>query len=220
MVALGLRISVMVSSDQLIGRRWALAGSHHDRIIHILRIILPIGIFIVIVLMVITPLIGRKDLSFVLSRDHIATTKERMNLRKAIYRGHDDRKRAFELRAESAIQPDSSNPQLWLTDLIAEIQLDSGPATVKAPHGRYNMDTNILIIDGPTELVMANGYHVNGRDVTIDLDKRLITSNRPVTGRTPTGSFQGENINVDLINGTATLEGRTHTHFDRRSGDK
>ncbi|MFT8554358.1 MAG: LPS export ABC transporter periplasmic protein LptC [Zymomonas mobilis] len=210
---------VMAPSNAFIQRRWALAGGSHDRIIHILRIILPVAIIIVVAMMAITPLIGRRDLSFMLSRDHISTSKERMNLKKAIYRGHDDHGRVFELKAESATQPDSSDPQLWLTDLVAEITLDSGPATVTAPHGRYNMDNNILTIDGTAQLVMANGYRVNGQDVVLDLDKRLITSQRPVSGQSPNGHFQGQSLNVDLINGKAVMDGRTHTHFDRRSGD-
>jgi lipopolysaccharide export system protein LptC len=77
--------------------------------------------------MILTPLSPRGEVSFLLDRNKVAVTPERIHVDKAMYRGEDDEGRPFLLTAGSAIQPSPASPILELTDLIASIELKDGP---------------------------------------------------------------------------------------------
>ena len=50
---------------------WAASGSSHDRVIALLRILLPAAIGVLVVLLALAPLTVGRDISFVLSKDRV-----------------------------------------------------------------------------------------------------------------------------------------------------
>ena len=111
-------------------RHWAVPGSSHDRVIHIARIALPIGIGGMAALLATAPIAIGRDISFVLSRDRVAVAKERMRVSNASYRGQDSKGQPFMISAKSAVQTKSSDPVVRLTDLAAVVWLNDGPAAI------------------------------------------------------------------------------------------
>jgi lipopolysaccharide export system protein LptC len=199
-------------------QRWAAPGSRHDWMIRFSRIILPSGVGVLAAILILAPLSARGDISFVLAKDSVALAKERMRLTAATYRGEDGKGQPFVLRAGSAVQTSSLDPVVRLGDLSANIALTDGPATLKADAGRYDMDRETLMIDGPISFTAADGFQLDTRDVAVGLKTRKLASSGPVSGRLPIGTFTANQISADLNSRTVVLEGRARLHITQRRG--
>jgi lipopolysaccharide export system protein LptC len=199
-------------------QRWAAPGSRHDWTVRFSRIILPSGIGVLAAVLILAPLSARGDISFVLAKDSVALAKERMRLTAATYRGEDGKGQPFILHAGSAVQTSSLDPVVRLGDLSANIALADGPATLKADAGRYDMNRETLMIDGPINFTAADGFQLDTRDVAVGLKSRKLASGGPVSGRLPIGTFTANQITADLASRTVVLEGRVRLHITQRGG--
>lgn len=189
-------------------QHWARPGSGHDRLIATLRLALPAMIGAIALLLVVTPLLKRGEISFVLAKDNVAVARERMRVTTASYRGSDAKGQAFELKAGSAVQTSSADPVVRMNDLSARLAQAEGPATISANSGRYDMDKEVVSIDGPIVYQSADGYRLETRDVAVGLKSRKIASGGPVDGRMPLGTFSANRMTADLEARTVRLEGR------------
>ncbi len=61
-------------------QRWALPGGRHDRLIRFLRVGLPSIIGILLAVLAFSPFAGTQELSFVLNKDEVSLSRERMRL--------------------------------------------------------------------------------------------------------------------------------------------
>ncbi|MFD1951665.1 LPS export ABC transporter periplasmic protein LptC [Sphingomonas arantia] len=197
-------------------QQWAARGGSHDRVIGLLRIALPIAIAALFVLLAVAPLLGGRDVSFVLAKDRVDVARERMRVTEANYRGQDAKGQPFQLRAASAVQQTSRDPVVRMDDLSARIALDDGPATIVARKGRYDMDTERVAIDGQVLFSGANGYRMQTRDVTVDLKTRKIASGGAVDGKGELGTFQGGHLTGDLNTRVVTLTQGVRLQIPRR----
>ena len=107
----------------------------------------------------------------------------------------------------------SSNPIVQLKDLSAQIGLAEGPATLVANNGRYNMDSNVVMVDGPMRFTTTDGYRIDTRDVAVGLQTKKLASGGPITGQMPLGSFSADRIAADLSTRTVSLTGRARLHI-------
>jgi lipopolysaccharide export system protein LptC len=199
-------------------QRWAAPGGRHDWTVRFSRVILPSSVGVLAAILILAPLSARGDISFVLAKDSVALAKERMRLTAATYRGEDGKGQPFVIRAGSAVQTSSLDPVVRLGDLAASISLADGPAMLKADAGRYNMNRETLMIDGPINFTAADGFQLDTRDVAIGLKSRKLASGGPVSGRLPIGTFTANQINADLTSHTVVLEGRVRLHITQRKG--
>lgn len=199
-------------------QQWAAPGSRHDWMIRFSRIILPSGVGVLAAILILAPLSARGDISFVLAKDSVALAKERMRLTAATYRGEDGKGQPFVLRAGSAVQTSSLDPVVRLGDLSANIALTDGPAMLKADAGRYDMNRETLMIDGPISFTAADGFQLDTRDVAVGLKTRKLASGGPVSGRLPIGTFTANQISANLNSRTVVLEGRVRLHITQRGG--
>lgn len=191
----------------------AASGSGHDRLIAILRLILPAAIMALVILLALAPLTVGRDISFVLSKDRVELARERMRVTRATYRGEDSKGQPFQLTAGSAVQVTSRDPVVKLTDLAARIQLEDGPATIDAGRGRYDMDNEKIAVDGPVLFRAADGYVIRTRDVGIDMTSRTVASEGKVDGTMPLGTFSGDHFTADLNSRVVVLQGRARLHI-------
>jgi lipopolysaccharide export system protein LptC len=200
-------------------RIWARPGSSHDYLIKTLRIILPAAAGVLAAFLITAPITGNKgDVSFVLAKDSVDIAKERMRVIEAVYRGEDNKGRAFLLRAGSAVQKTSREPIVRIKNFDAKMQMSDGPATVRADNGRYDMGSKIVSIDGPMSLESSGGYRMSTRDVTVDLNDRAMTSGGAVDGQMPLGTFAADQLRVDMESRTVTLNGRARLRITQGIG--
>jgi lipopolysaccharide export system protein LptC len=197
---------------------WAAPGSSHDRVVHVARIVLPLGIGVLVALLAAAPLTSGRDISFVLSKDRVDVATERLRVTEALYRGQDQRGQPFTLRAGSAVQVSSRVPVVKLADLSAKIALADGPATVTANTGRYDMSAERVYIDGPVRFDGPDRYAMETRDVAVDLTTRQVVSGGAVDGAMRLGTFSGDRLRADLNQRTVLLEGRARLHIVRGGG--
>jgi len=197
-------------------RIWAANGSSHDRLIATLRIVLPMAVGVLAAFLALAPLTVGRDISFVLSKDRVDVASERMRVEHATYRGQNSKGEAFTLDAASAVQATSRDPIVHLTQLDATIQLQDGPATIRANQGRYDMDNQNIAIDGPVRFDSADGYHITTRDVFVDMDERMAHSRAPVDGTMPLGHFSADRMSADLERHIVRLDGHARLHIVQR----
>ena len=185
----------------------AAPGGFHDRLMGLLAKALPAGIGIVAAVMILVPLSPRGEISFLLDRNKVAVTPERIHVDRAKYRGEDNEGRPFELTAGSAVQPTAESRVLELKELVARIQLKDGPAQLTAPGGDYDIDTSKVAVPGAVQFTAADGWRMDTQNVGIDLRNRRIMGSGGVAGTVPAGTFTAQRISADLGERTVTLEG-------------
>jgi lipopolysaccharide export system protein LptC len=188
-------------------RIWATPGGAHDRMVRRLARWLPGAVGVVAAAMIVGPLFPKGEISFLLDRNKVAMTTERVRVADAMYRGADDQGRPFTVTAGSAVQVSSRDPIVSMRDLAARILLTDGPASLTAVAGAYDYDAETVRVTGPVEFAAADGYRITMSNVSIDLSRRLAIGTGGVNGAIPAGTFSAERIVADLGERSIALEG-------------
>lgn len=188
-------------------RRFAAPGGSHDRLIARLSKVLPAAIGLVAAIMILSPLSPRGEIGFLLDRNEVAITGERIAVDSATYRGKDADGRPFRVLAGKAAQVSADQPVVEMDGLQAFLELADGPARIEAPNGSYNYRTEQIAVVGPVVFSAPDGYRMTTQDVRIDLDSQIAVGSGGVKGAVPTGSFTADSIRADLRARTVRLEG-------------
>jgi lipopolysaccharide export system protein LptC len=189
-------------------RHFAMPGGSHDRLVGLLAKVLPAGIGAIAAVMIVAPLFPRGEISFLLDRNKVAVTGDRLRLDDAMYRGEDGQGRPFSVTAGNAVQRSASASVVELDDLSARILLADGPAELHAPDGSYDFGRNTVRVRGPVDFRAADGYRFTTRDVLIDLKRQQVTGSGGVAGTLPSGTFSASRLEADLEQRTVALQGR------------
>lgn len=198
------------TADLLRDRRHAeaLPGSRRDRRIRFLWGALPVAVGMVLAVMAITPMFPRGEVSFLLDRNKVAITRERVQVDHASYRGTDDEGRAFTVNAGQAVQHSARVPVVAMHNLVADLQLKDGPAQVVAPEGQYDLRQDQMTVSGPVHFSAQDGYSLTTSSVAVDMKTRKAVGTGGVNGTLRAGTFSAERIAVDIAEHTVTLQGR------------
>ena len=196
-------------ADQIRDRRRAFAapGSPLDKTVKLLAVALPALVGAVAATMLIAPLSPRGEISFLLDRNKVATAEDRLRVDDAMYRGSDNDGRPFSLTAGSAVQRSADVPRVELTDLTARMRLSGGPAVLLAPAGRYDIERQLVAVDGAVRFATSDGYRMTVSNVSIDLPRRVVFGTGGVEGAIPAGTFSADTIRADLEARVLTLAG-------------
>jgi lipopolysaccharide export system protein LptC len=197
-------------------QHWAMPGGNHDRLIRGMRVILPSIIGVLLAVLAFSPFAGTQELSFVLDKDEVDLSRERMRLVEALYRGEDSKGRPFSLRAGSAVQKTSATPVLEMTSLSANIILNDGPASIVAQRGSYDLNKETMRVNGPLA-VESTGYDMVASNVELSLKNRSMQSFGPVSGRTKVGTFRAGRLSADLDTRIVRLDGGVHLRIDQNA---
>ncbi|KTR84622.1 LPS export ABC transporter periplasmic protein LptC [uncultured Novosphingobium sp.] len=188
-------------------RQFAAPGGSHDRMIGFLGKALPTGIGLLAAIMILLPLSPRGEISFLLDRNKVAVTNERVQVADAAYRGADGKGRPFVLTAGSALQQTAAVPVVSMNDLVAKLNLTDGPAEIRAPSGDYNYNSEKIAVNGPVDFAAADGYRMRTQNVAVDIKTQNAVGSGGVSGTVPTGTFRADNIVANLEDRTVTLQG-------------
>jgi lipopolysaccharide export system protein LptC len=200
-------LSEVANRQHEIKRHWAEPGSRHDLVIRAAKYGLPVIIVVLVVLLAIAPFEKRGDVSFILDKNKVEEAQERMRVEQARYVGEDNKGQKFEIIADRAVQPSSNIPVVKVQGMRARLNLTRGPLSIAALRGRYDLEQEEMLIDGPVRVVGPDGYRLATRDVRVDLDKRTMQSRGPVNGEMQLGQFQAGNLSADLDERTVRLNG-------------
>ncbi len=197
-------------------QRWALPGGRHDRLIRAMRVVLPSIIGLLVAILAFSPFTGQQELSFVLNKDEVNLSRERLRVVEALYRGEDSKGRPFSLRAGSAVQKTSAQPVLDMTSLSGRISLQDGPASIIAQRGSYDLGKETMRVTGPLA-VESPGYDMVASNVELSLKDRTMQSFGPVSGRTKVGTFRAGRLRADLDTRIIRLDGGVHLRIDQNA---
>jgi lipopolysaccharide export system protein LptC len=206
-------MSELAERERVVKRVWAAPGGTHDRVIQVLKLLLPAATGVVLAFLAFSPLEEKQEFSFMLDKNKVEHAEERMRIQSAQYRGQDSHGRPFVLNARSALQQTSSVPVVDITDMRAQITLENGPAELLARQARYDMERDQVDVQGPIMFTSADGYRLGTRDVIVDLRQRRMASRGPVAGQMPLGHFTAGHLEVDLPERRAVLSGRARVHI-------
>ena len=197
------------SADQIRDKRqhWAAPGGWHDRKMRFLAVWLPGLVGVVLAAMIIGPLFARREISFLLDRNKVALTQERIRVSNAMYRGIDAEGRPFTVTADNAVQVSIKEPVVKMDTLAARLQLSDGPAELIAQNGAYNYQAETVSVAGPVVFTAADGYRITTQNVSIDLKQRRIGGTGGVSGSVPAGTFRADRVSADLEQRIVTLDG-------------
>jgi lipopolysaccharide export system protein LptC len=224
----------------------AAPGGRHDRLVRLLRVLLPSIIGALLAILAFSPFSSTRELSFVLDKKQVNMAQERMRITKALYRGEDGKGRPFSLSAGSAVQKSSAEPVIKMSDLSGRIMMADGPASLLAGDGQYDMQKETVRVIGPMSLsaqngysltasnvelgmqtqilrsvgkvsLIADGYQVASSNVEVNLPGRRLQSFGPVSGSTKVGSFSANRLQADLNARTVTLSGGAHLRIDQNA---
>lgn len=188
-------------------RAFAAPGGSHDRVVRFLAKWLPAGIGVIAAVMILSPLSQQGEVNFLLDRNKVAVSNERLRVNDATYRGLDNQSRPFTVIAGSAVQKSARVPLVMMEDLTARLQLSDGPGEITASGGAFNTRTEQFAAEGDVDFRAADGYHMVANGVTIDLRQRLFTGDGGVQGTVPSGTFSADQIVANLDERTVALEG-------------
>ena len=193
--------------------RRALPGAGWDRFVRVVKIALPAAALALLATIVTWPLTSAQEFSFLLAKDKVAMSKERLRTDTAVYRGETAAGDPFVITAAGAVQRSSAVPVIELAALTADVRLSDGPAQVTAPGGRYEIDHDLLVVRGPVQMKSGNGYSLNGDEVRVSLVDRTVATDRPVAGTVPLGVFRAHSMHGDIDGKRIMLGGGTHLHI-------
>jgi lipopolysaccharide export system protein LptC len=206
-------MSELADRERRTMQSWARGGGSHDRIVRLLQLLLPALTGALAAVMLFAPFSERGELSFLLAKNGIAVTPQRLRVDSAVYRGRDNRGRPFEVAAGEAIQRSAADPIVRVRDLAARINLADGPARIAAPRANYDPASDMIRVAGAVSLTTSDGFAMTVRDVAVDLRQRTMTSNAPVSGRLPIGSFSANSIRADIEARHVWLRGNVRTRL-------
>jgi lipopolysaccharide export system protein LptC len=193
-----------------------LPGGRHDRLIRAMRVVLPSIIGLLVAILAFSPFTGQQELSFVLDKDEVNLSRERLRVVEALYRGEDSKGRPFSLRAGSAVQKTSAQPILDMTSLSGRISLQDGPASIIAQRGSYDLGKETMRVTGPLA-VESPGYDMVVSNVELSLKDRTMQSFGPVSGRTKVGTFHAGRLRADLDTRIIRLDGGVRLRIDQNA---
>ena len=195
------------SRQRAANQRWAQPGSAHDRLVKWTKILLPSAAGVLLIILAIAPLDKKGDVSFILDKKKVDSAPERMRVEEARYTGTDDKGQQFTMTAGRALQRSSNTPLVDIDGMFARLNLDQGPLLIAADQGRYNLDTPQVTVVGPINVNGADGWHLQTRDVLVDLKQRKLASRGPAEGQMRLGQFRANQIRADLGTHTVVLDG-------------
>lgn len=192
-------------------------GGRYDRFVKVMRVALPGASVALLLAIVVWPMVSGQEMSFVLSKDRVEVSPERLRMEAPHYRGTDSLGRPFEISAARAVQRTSATPVVELTDVAARMEMTNDTVQVEAEQGSYDLEQEQLKVSGPVVMTTGRGYRITTRDAVVDLPGRIAYGSEGVEGNGPLGTFTARRFRADIDKETVVFEGRTHMRITPRS---
>ena len=187
-------------------RHWAEPGGRHDRVVRLAKFGLPVVVLGLVALLAIAPFDQRDDVSFILDKKGVDKATERMRIEQARYAGEDNKGNKFVITADRAIQQSSDIPVVAIQGMKAELGLAQGPLMIVADRGNYDLDTQMVQVNGPVRVAGGDGYRLSTSNVRVDMKQRQLASQGRVSGSMKLGQFEAGQMRADLGTRTVTLD--------------
>ena len=199
-------MSEAAARKSVVKRHWAEPGSRHDRLVRTAKLALPVLGVVLIAVLAISPFDKRGDVSFILDKKGVDKATERMRIESARYSGEDASGNKFVIQANRAIQQKSDVPIVMIEGIMAQMGLAQGPLVINAERGNYDLDNQMVQVNGPVKVVGADGYRLETSNVQLDMKQHTLQSRGQVSGTMKLGTFEAGQMHADLGSRTVVLD--------------
>jgi len=111
--------------------------------------------------------------------------------------GFEGTRRAYEVKAESAVQSLDDPKVVTFNTIDASVGLDeAGTATIDATTGVYDGNANTLVLKDGIAIKTTTGYWASFREAAIDLAQGSLVSSQPIEIRTSEGTIRANGVQV------------------------
>jgi lipopolysaccharide export system protein LptC len=132
--------------------------------------------------------------------------------------GSDIDNQQFVVTADKALQSSTGAKEVTLTNIQADITLNSGRwISIASPSGIFNPETNILDLTGEISIFSDSGDQLIANSATVDLAKKRINSDKPLQGHGPLGQLEADSMSADQMTGNLKFVGNVRLLIPARS---
>jgi len=181
----------------------------------ILRIVVPTGVGLLLLLVVAWPMINRESSSITLTYSELRTGGEQIRMENARYTGTDLRDRPFAVSAKLAVQEGVNADRVLLTGVHAEMEAgEDDLLTVTAGEGVFQRSSDSLVLDGGINLTSESGYMLSVEQAEVNLGTGIAEGRSPVSGAAPFGHFSADGFTLQARERILSLEGRVRVRLE------
>ena len=101
----------------------------------------------------------------------------------------------------------SGGVQIRRLDASGGVLVRSPSETARGNFGIYDLDTQMVEVNGPVRVAGADGYRLATSNVRVDMKQRTLASQGRVSGAMPLGQFEAGQMRADLGTRTVVLDG-------------
>jgi lipopolysaccharide export system protein LptC len=172
-------------------------ATRHSSLVRNLKFILPTLAILAIVAFWATARVIPGDLASLVAVATIDPKTNSVVMDKPHISGFEGTRRAYEVKAESALQSLDDPKVVTFKTITGRFGLeDAGIATVNAATGVYNGNDNTLLLKDGLDLKTNNGYAGTFSEAAIDLAKGTLTSSSPLQLSTADGTIHANAVNI------------------------
>jgi lipopolysaccharide export system protein LptC len=190
-------------------RRRSLIG--YSGMIATLKILLPLSALGLILLVALWPQFLLDGGRFRLVSEGVESAGiDRLSMVNPRFEGTDSREQPFTVSAERAMQDVENKDLIELIRPKADITLENGAGVaLKAAHGLYRRDREILNLTGGVDLVHDRSTEISTASAEVDLAAGTAEGTEPVAAKGPFGELSSEGFRVADRGAVVEFTGRT-----------
>ena len=173
------------------------AAQRHSRVVRTLKYVLP-GLAVLGALVFWgSARVINGDLASLVAMAQIDAKSNSVVMDKPHISGFEGTRRAYEVKADSAMQSLDDPKIVTFNKIDAHVGLeDAGIATIGAAIGVYDGNSNQLELKDGISIKTTTGYAASFEAASVDLAKGSLSSTRPLTISTSEGSLRANSIEV------------------------
>lgn len=173
------------------------AARRHTRIVRILKFVLPGLVVAGLVVFWASARFIPSDLASLISVAGIDAKSNSVVMDKPHISGFEGTRRAYEVKADNAVQSLDDPKVLTFNAIDAHIGLeDAGTATVGATTGVYDGNKNTLQLKDGIAIETTSGYSASFESAAVDLAKGSMVSTQPVEISSKDGKMRADTVEV------------------------
>jgi lipopolysaccharide export system protein LptC len=173
------------------------AASRHSRRVRHLKYILPALALAAAGLFWGTVRFIPSDLATIVSLSSLDAQSNSIVMDKPHISGFEGTRRAYEVKADSAVQSLDDPKVMTFKAIDASVGLDAaGTATIDAATGVYDGNANTLVLKDGIAIKTTTGYWASFKEAAIDLAAGSLVSSQPIEIRTNEGTIRANSVEV------------------------
>jgi lipopolysaccharide export system protein LptC len=173
------------------------SARRHSRVVRILRTVLPVLIVAVTAGITVTVYLNRLLAPLPVKVDHLVVSGSKITMDHPHMTGFTRDERAYELRADAAIQDISKPNMIELKSIDAKVQMqDRSTMRLKAPNGIYDSKNETLKLDHNILMTSTSGYQGRLKQAMVDIRKGHVQSDQPVEMKMLQGTLNANRMEI------------------------